>query len=90
VTIKHHPLPDAIEALGLTRLYLDIPGPRPATIAIVLDDEDMAKFNLLPRGKDGGTAEVTNRVTGYRHLVERGPCGAHCYCGARLGKQASA
>jgi hypothetical protein len=77
-----------IEALGFRRLYLEIPGPRPGTLAIVLDKADQVKFDLLPRGKDGGTIEVTDQITGYPHIVERAPCGLRCYCAARLSKQA--
>jgi hypothetical protein len=84
VTIDHNPLPPMIVALGFTRLYLDIPGPRAATIAIVLTKEDLAKFNAL--GEGDAPVEVINQVTGYPHLVERGPCGLGCYCGARLGR----
>lgn len=53
-------------------------------VIIKLSDEDMARFNVLPKGNGDTNIEVVDQKTGERYKARRHSCGLRCFCGAQL------
>lgn len=53
-------------------------------VKVRVSEEDLAKFDALPRGFSNLSVPVTDLNTGVRWHVQRADCGARCFCAAQF------